>query len=325
MNARSRNLFLIITAAVGMVALWAVGVLAATSLASLVGTSSTMVTGLTAHRPSVAASAPSRPEPTASPRARAAVAGLTDAPTLVTTTPVTTTTAAAPPPPKSEWAVAMPVPRCPGELRLVASLVDVGHPERSLAAVRMSGGTRLLRASETLASLRLTSIDSSHAYFQQADGSRCGLPVFLPGGERTPSSAAPRAAPPPVAAKAPAALDLTQLRAGIRKTGPNSYTVSHEALSKALGNLMALRRGGRFKLRSENGRVSGLELVRVKDNSPLTWLGMQRGDVVRNLNGHDLAAPDGALQALQTLRTQQRFSLSLVRNGAPQSIAFSVE
>lgn len=317
MNARSRNLLLVM-AAVGMVALWAVSVLVATSLVSLIGTSSTMLTGLTAQRPTVAPPAPTRPEPAALPRAQAVVARLSDTPALVSTTPVAT------PPPKSEWAVAMPVPRCPGELRLVGSLVNVGHPERSLAAVRMSGGTRLLRASEALASLRLMSIDSSHAYFLQADGSKCGLPVFLPGGERT-VSAVPRAAPPAVAAKAPAALDLAQLRAGIRQTGPNTYTVSHEALSKALGNLMALRRGGRFKLRSEGGRVSGLELVRVKDNSPLTWLGMQRGDVVRNLNGHDLAAPDGALQALQTLRTQQRFSLSLVRNGAPQSIAFNVE
>lgn len=86
------------------------------------------------------------------------------------------------------------------------------------------------------------------------------------------------------------AIDLAQLNAGMRRTGPDSSSVTYEGLTKALTHLTALRRSGRFKWKTEGGRMSGLELVRIRPDSPLEHLGLQRGDVVRKLNGNDLAA-----------------------------------
>ena len=221
-------------------------------------------------------------------------------------------------------------PRCAGPLRLSGSAVNAKHPERSFAALHVNGATRVARVGQRVGARVLVGIRPSRAYLREPDGSICEVPAY------------PSASSPPAVAQAPAApakgerakkgakppaLSEDELKAGVRSVGADTYEVSRELLQKALGNPAALQRSGRFRLHNEGGRTVGLSLVAIRRNSPLPHLGLKKGDVVRRLNGHDLAAPDGAIQAyaaIQAMRGSGRFTLAIVREGAPKTLTYVV-
>lgn len=224
------------------------------------------------------------------------------------------------PSPHDEGAIA----RCAEPLRLIGSVVDARDPTRSMAAIRMNGGTRLAPLNATVGSLRLAAIHPSHAYFRRRDGALCQLPVFLPRSERTAAPQPPPAAPAAGPVKF-AAAEMAELSAGIRQIGPDRFAVTRETLSKALGSPTALRRSGRFRVKQENGRTMGMQLVHMRSGSPLGRLGLKQGDVVRKVNGLDLSSPDGALQAVQVVKTQQHLTVAVLRDGAPHQLEYDVQ
>lgn len=216
-----------------------------------------------------------------------------------------------------------PPARCAGSLRLVGSVVNTTRPERSLAALRVGSGTHLVRVGSNIGALTLVALRPTRAYLQQADGAVCELRV------------SPNMSAPAVASEKPKAkkkkkkskrtrFDAAELNAGVRQIGPQTFVVSRGLLKKALGSPRALRRSARFRPKKENGRTTGLELLRIRKNSPLKHLGLQKGDVLQKLNGHPLGTPDGALQALSVMKTQGRFSLAVSRGGSAQTLSYIV-
>ena len=122
-----------------------------------------------------------------------------------------------------------------------------------------------------------------------------------------------------------AAAEMAELNAGIRQTGPTAYAVSRDVVTRALGSPTALRRSARFRVKQENGRTVGMEVMRMRTDSPLARLGLKVGDVVRSLNGSELASPTGALQALQIARSESALSLAVTRGGAALSLDYQVQ
>jgi hypothetical protein len=219
-----------------------------------------------------------------------------------------------------------PLARCPRELRLLGSIVNAARPEHSLAAVRVHGGTRLLRVGDRVDNLEIVALRPARAYLRTERGPPCVLPVFLPASER--AQAAPAPAPKLARAVRPKKRSLfepDELREGIRTVAPNTFAVSRGLLQKALGNVAALRRGGRFRIKSEDGKSRGLEIVTMRKGSPLQYLGLQKGDLIRKLNGLDLTQPDGALQAYGIIKSQERFTLAIQRSGGPQTLTYLLE
>lgn len=215
-----------------------------------------------------------------------------------------------------------PPARCAGSLRLVGSVVNATRPERSLAAVRIGSATHLVRVGSNIGALELLALRPTRAYLRQADGVVCELPVAPTMGAPTAASAKPKAVKKKRGKHT--RLDAAELSAGVRQIGPQTYVVSRSLLKKALGSPRALRRSARFRPKKENGRTTGLELLRIRKNSPLKHLGLQKGDVLQKLNGHPLGTPDGALQALSVMKTQGRFSLAVTRGGSVQTLSYIV-
>ncbi|HEX5656973.1 MAG TPA: PDZ domain-containing protein, partial [Polyangiales bacterium] len=125
-------------------------------------------------------------------------------------------------------------------------------------------------------------------------------------------------------AKRPA-LTTRELDAGIRRLSADRFAVTRELLERGLTSLTALRRGVRYQLAREDGRVVGVKVTALPPDSPLARLGIERGDVIRSLNGLALSEPGGALQALAALRVQPQFSLAVLRSGQPRSLHYAVE
>jgi hypothetical protein len=205
---------------------------------------------------------------------------------------------------------------CADDLRLMASVYDAAHPSRSMAAVHARGGTRLLRPGQRIGDAELVAVRPLRAYFQPRDAAPCMLRVAPATGSKPP--ARPRVVARPAAR-------TNELSAGIRQLGPHQYAVSRELLQKVLATPLAFRRGARIQVSTGDERVRGLELRALGQAAPLARLGLQRGDIVRSLNGHSLTAPDDALQAMAMLREGKSFSLAVLRGGRPITMSYQVE
>jgi len=69
----------------------------------------------------------------------------------------------------------------------------------------------------------------------------------------------------------------------------------------------------------------GVRIVALRPGSPLARLGLQRGDLVRAVNGCELAGLDAALACYQRLRNVRYVSVSLLRAGAPVTLDVALD
>lgn len=240
----------------------------------------------------------------------------------------------APPVPTRATADAAPAPpaRCQAGLRLVASVVNASRPERSFAAVRKDDRTQLLALGGRLDQLALYALRPTRAYLQAPDGALCFLPVFLgpsdrPRPEPKLPAASARAADEKPKAKGskPPLFSKEELERGVTALGKAGYAVSRELLLRALKDPGAAGAGAQFKPVERDGQTVGMEIRAVRKGSPLEYMGIQSGDVVRSLNGADLTTPVGLLSALTTLRSSDSVTLQVVRNNAPRSIQYLLD
>ncbi len=87
----------------------------------------------------------------------------------------------------------------------------------------------------------------------------------------------------------------------------------------ALNNLMRL-----IPL-TEGGRFKGYRLIPGRDARVLARFGLQPGDVVTNVNGIQLDTPSKGAEALQSLATSDVVSVTIMRNGMPQSLTLRMD
>ncbi len=213
---------------------------------------------------------------------------------------------------------------CGGDMRLLASVVNATAPRRSMAALELAGGTRLVHVGDRVGDATFVELAATRAYLRGADGATCVLRVTP---ERARAGQVGRAvlARKSELARSKSGLLAQELAAGIRKLGGDKYAVSRELLERMLSDPSALRQSGRFRVVKKDGRVEGLQLMSARPQSALAHLGIKKGDIVRNLNGFDLSNPGGALEAMSMLKSRATFSLAVLRDGAPRTLSYVVE
>jgi general secretion pathway protein C len=221
--------------------------------------------------------------------------------------------------------------RCGDEVRLFASIVNAREPERSLAALRKDGKTHLVPLGGALGDFTLAALYPTHAYLQSQAGTTCYLPVYVTANQAPPPPPPPPEPPPPAperpsaAARRPPAFSEEELQRNIRVIGPQSYAVTKELFLRARQNPSGISRGTRFAARMAEGKPVGMEISKIRDDSLLAHLGLKKGDVVRRLNGFNLGTPDGVLEAFGNLSKNDRLSLTIERDGQPQTLRYLLE
>jgi type II secretory pathway component PulC len=73
-----------------------------------------------------------------------------------------------------------------------------------------------------------------------------------------------------------------------------------------------------------NGEITGFRIFQFDQNSIFHKLGMQDGDVVREINGIPLNNVARTIQFLNGLREESRVQVSVQRNGAPVTLELNV-
>jgi general secretion pathway protein C len=223
-------------------------------------------------------------------------------------------------------------PACEGSSRMIASIHSDKKPEWSFASLSMGAESPLLyRYGGQFDGKQIDAIYPEAVYLKASNGGLCSLRLFKSGEQtaaRSPVTSTPPAtepAPSPLASAASGgSISEAELDQGIRQLGDNKYSVNRALLDKVLANQGEIMRSARVVPHEENGRVIGVKLYGIRRSSILGKLGMQNGDLMRTINGFDMASPDSALEAYSKLRSASNFSVAVTRRGAPVTMDYQV-
>jgi general secretion pathway protein C len=216
------------------------------------------------------------------------------------------------------------VPQCDGiKVLIIAASSD---PDWSMAALSATGekGTALRRIGGEFGGKKVHFVGYDRVWFDSS-GSICQAQVFKPG-EVKPAAAAP--APSASAAPAPAAgagaLDPA-LAKGIVKVSATEFNIDRGVVDKILENQADLMRQARIVPEQENGKVVGIRLFGVRNDTLLGHLGMENGDRLQTINGFDMASPEKALEAYARLRTADKLTVSINRRGQNMNLDYNIK
>jgi general secretion pathway protein C len=216
---------------------------------------------------------------------------------------------------------------CEGlQIRLIASVVNAVHPEHSFAALRMEGKTHMLGVGAQLGELTLLALRPAYAYVRHGATPVCLLPVFLPASQRPKPQPAPLAhAPAAAKPKRKAVFSSQELDAGVRALGGGRFAVSKSLLMRAVRSPTGAALGARLRPVERYGRTVGWELARLRKDSALARMGMQKGDLLRSVNGHELSDAGALLIALRMLQQSDSVTLAISRGNVAQHLQYTLD
>ncbi len=223
-----------------------------------------------------------------------------------------------------------PPPMCQGSTKLVASIYMDGRPEFSMASITTASGTSMLyREGMSVDGMNLVNIYPSMVILRPSGGRSCQLAMFDP---EVAAGAPTRPSPPredenEKESPKPSSggrLEADELDENIKKQSEGKYTVCRGLVNKVLENQAELMRAARIIPHEEDGRVVGIKLYGIRRNSLLGKLGLQNGDMLRNINGFDVTNPNKALEAFTKLQSASNISLAAVRRGKAMSVEYSI-
>jgi general secretion pathway protein C len=223
---------------------------------------------------------------------------------------------------------------CTGDMRVIGTVVIPGDLERSLAAIVGTDKKAGLHYGGTeVEGSRIRAIESD-AVVLQGKGGLCRLAMFqVAGAAKKPVFRPARKADAkkkPKKRKAPTAdrnagLSESEMAEGIDRVNDNNYNLSRSLLNKVLDNAGKIIGIAAVAPKIENGESIGMEIRGVRPDTLLTKIGIQNGDILESINGQSLSNPDAALGAYTTLRTADKFTLSVRRGGQSMMINYNLQ
>ena len=187
-------------------------------------------------------------------------------------------------------------------------LGTIAGGNRPIALTRSGSETTILHLGDTLADgSKVIAIARQLLKLRYPDGSE---QTILP-----PEIPAEEGANVPAAATTPA----------IRGSSDNRFAISRAEAEKARSNLGELMKQARMEPHVVNGKTEGFVVKMIRPNTIFTALGLQVGDIVKEVNGLALDSPEKALQIFQQLREAQHIVVAVVRNNAPLSLEYNLD
>lgn len=227
-----------------------------------------------------------------------------------------------------------PLPKCTGDLKLVGCVVNTSSPDWSFAAIVSTGGKSLLyRTGSLVDSSRIVAVQSKSVVMQPSGGAACQIAMFADEESATRPLGSSAIRKPPQASQSiadreqgrNAGLSDEDMEKGITKVSDTKFNVSRELLDKLMGEQASLMRAARVIPHQEDGRVVGVKLYGIRRTSLLGRLGIQNGDMMRTLNGFEMANPDSVLEAYTSLRSANDLTVALTRRGKPMNIEYNIQ
>jgi general secretion pathway protein C len=215
-------------------------------------------------------------------------------------------------------------PKCPG-VELLTSTVSEDQAW-SFATIRKVGGN----TSDNVVVHQREEFEQKEVWFIRWDriwlrgpGEFCQVTLF---GE-------PEAAPKPVTKPPPKKPKSNRFSTAvpddiakrIQKVSDTEFNVDRGVIDTIMEKQAMLLKGVIVRPIQSGGKTTGLALRRISSTSLLGTLGVKDGDVLKGINGFNLASPEAALQAYGRLRTANHLTVSLERNGKPVNVDVNIK
>lgn len=227
------------------------------------------------------------------------------------------------------------VNRCAAQMRLTGTAVVPDDFERSLAVIVGSDRkATLYQGPAEVEGSRIRAIHSDDVLLQTSSGDVCRLAMFEVEGPPVRKTSMRSRAPVEEKKKKPrgkgpkldrnAGLSDQELKEGIEKVSDTSFNIRRTLLNKVLDNAGRLIGIAAVSPKMEGDKSVGMEIRGVRKDTLLTMLGIQNKDVLESVNDEPLSSPDAALGAYTTLRTADKFTLSVQRDGRSMLITYNL-
>jgi general secretion pathway protein C len=156
----------------------------------------------------------------------------------------------------------------------------------------------------------------------QTGSTLCQVGLWAPGPDAPKAVVAPPVAAPVTGG--PPGVDPA-IAKGIVRLSATEFNVDRGVVDKILENQADLMRQARIVPEQENGKVVGIRLFGVRQDTLLGTLGMENGDRLQQINGFDIASPEKALEAYARLRTADKLNISLNRRGQQMNLDYNIK
>jgi general secretion pathway protein C len=112
---------------------------------------------------------------------------------------------------------------------------------------------------------------------------------------------------------------------GVTQSGENKFTVDKDLFDKNINDFESLSKMGRALLhRGPDGEYDGYRLSAIRKGSLPDQLGIKNGDIIQSVNGQPLNSMQGAMEAYNSMKTQQNFCFTVSRRGSPSELCYDV-
>jgi general secretion pathway protein C len=219
------------------------------------------------------------------------------------------------------------VPECKGVD--VEATTESDDPLWSLAVVQAEGDAhgKVRRIGDTVGDKRIAYIgynpaQRSPAVWLEGNDGVCQSLLFDddPRAQPAPKPAKPAPKkPPPRGAAGPPPVPA-DIKKRIQRVSDTEYNVDRNAVDIVMQRSTELLRSTRVRPVQRDGRVVGIQLLRVRPDTLLGSLGIKNGDVIKTINGFQMSGPEKALQAYARMRTASEIHVQVERSGNPVTI-----
>lgn len=200
----------------------------------------------------------------------------------------------------------------------------VGDDVASRLSLLSAGGTsQWLRRGQRVGDYRLLHVSGERAWVVHAATERAYAVCQIELSARAEVVAASRVVERSPA-KPNAGLPLAHLNDKIEERGVNAFVMDRSVMETLVEQQGALAAMARAQPDMQDGRTVGLTIQQVRAGSVLEKMGLRSGDRLRRAAGVDLTSIEEGLTALARLRSSQKFSIDVIRNGTPTRLDFEI-
>jgi type II secretion system protein C len=111
---------------------------------------------------------------------------------------------------------------------------------------------------------------------------------------------------------------------GVRRLSSNRYIIGRTTLDRSLSNMGSLLTQIRAVPNVQNGSSNGFRLSQIQSGSIFQQIGLEDGDIVTSAQGQQVTDPMRAMALVSALRNSPSISLSVVRNGSPLQLYYTI-
>jgi general secretion pathway protein C len=112
---------------------------------------------------------------------------------------------------------------------------------------------------------------------------------------------------------------------GVRQIDPNRYVLDRSTLNNSLNNMPALFTQIRaIPNLGPDGQPHGFKLSEIQPDSIFQQIGLRDGDILTGVGGQGVGDPAKAMQLLSQMRSQSTISLTVMRDGQPVQLQYSI-